>query len=203
LGHFIYWNSAPLATYRKAQAQLKTAVLKALSVSTESYADFQGQRKVVDVWINWLEETFADVCATLLGGPAYALSGQRLLEEVAYTPDELAADDEEHPAAYLRPQIALETLAWKAEQLADSAQKTKLENIIVSLAERWDQYLGGDKAKARSVTHTPSELKMREIEAGIRPVVRAILGGNGGAASGLGPLVNHVTWGSSSTAARG
>lgn len=201
LGHYIYWNSTELSKYQGVQGWLRDAVLKALSVSTENYDDFQEQAKVAGIWMNWLEETFADVCGTLLAGPTYVISAQRRLEETASTPERIH-DDEVHPSLYLRPLIALETLAWVAEQPDASAQKAELEQTVRSLRERWDKHRPG----CRRGTHEASDLKMRKIEDRAGAVVRAILGdskdgdGSGtwvkgdGQAADLGQLIDYKPW---------
>jgi len=206
LGHYIYWNSLELSKdpgYREIQTRLKNAVLKALSISTEDYDDFQERVKIVGIWMNWLEETFADVCGTMLAGPTYVISGQHYVEGKAFTRAELIKDDERHPSPYLRPLIAIETLVWVAERLGDNDQRAQeLKTIITSLTQVWTKH----RDKGRRGTHKASGLRMSKIEDCIGVVVRTILGegkdsdghgnwvGADGQPADLGQLIDYQAW---------
>jgi len=219
LGHFVFWNSTKLSAHQEVQTRLRNAVLKALSdlvlaklkdlsvsVSAESYDYFQKQPIVIHIYMNWLEEIFADVCGTLLAGPAYVISGQRRVAEMASTPDALIADDELHPAPYLRPLIGLETLKWVAGQLEGNVQevaaKEQLGDIITHLKDQWKPL----QEKSRRKAHKDSGLKMSVIEKAIPVIVQVILEGckNGGGSrswggaknlpDNLGRLVNYKEW---------
>lgn len=86
--------------------QLWTAVPKAI-LKTLSGAGFPNT--VVQVWARWHKETFADVCATLLGGPWIVAS---LIDVVARTPRQTTFfnPDGVHPTSYLRVLINVELL---------------------------------------------------------------------------------------------
>ncbi|WP_305786603.1 hypothetical protein [Symbioplanes lichenis] len=61
------------------------------------------------VWLRWHRETFADLCALLLGGPAVVAS---LLDVVGRAPDTVVAYSRTgpHPTPYLRPGLSIDLL---------------------------------------------------------------------------------------------
>jgi len=206
LGHYIYWNSSALKTFGSIRPRLECAVLQAMNISCENYATFEVGAKVADIWIGWLEETFADICGTLLVGPNFVASGQLLAEEMGAS---LASDDGEHPAPFIRPLIAIETLAWVTEQLEKSnkpeaaAQRAKLKEIIRLFNDRWAEKL----RIGREQLHEDSGLKMAKVEQQVGAVVRAILSdgqGHAGTATwvgidghtpaSLGSLFDYTFW---------
>ncbi len=206
LGHYIYWNSSALETFGTIRPRLERAVLQALNIPYDNYAAFEVGAKVADIWIGWLEETFADICGTLLVGPNFVASGQLLVEEIGAS---LASDDGEHPAPFIRPLIAIETLAWVTEQLEKSnkpeaaAQRAKLKEIIRLFNDRWAEKL----RIGREQLHEDSGLKMAEVERQVGAVVRAILsdgqghagtatwvGTDGHTPASLGSLFDYTFW---------
>jgi hypothetical protein len=200
LGHYIYWNSSALKAFGTIRPRLESAVLRALSISHASYAAFEVGAKVADIWIGWLEETFADICGTLLVGPSFVASGQQLAEDLGASQN---SDDGEHPAPFIRPLIAIETLRWVAEQPSAAAQRARLQAIIQVFDERWAK----NRRLGRRLVHEDSGLKMAEVERRVGLVVRSILGsGNGMAGAGtwvgadgqtpadLGPLFDCTAW---------
>lgn len=200
LGHYIFWNSSSLDKYIESQAELQNAVLRALEISTDTYSLFQERVKIAEIWINWLEETFADICGTLLIGPNYAFSSQQRIVESDEDP---IGDDGEHPAPYLRPLISIEVLRWVAEQITDSYQQTKLSEIIATLEENW----AGQRKLGQAGTHSESGLEMSKIDERVKDVVRAILGddkateshgtwvsADGETSQNLGQLIDYSPW---------
>lgn len=173
LGHYIYWNSASLPSYREAQDRLRNNVLDALHIKTNQYKNFRVEAKVFDIWDGWIEEAFADTCGTLLAGPAYALAAQHLAEATDPSPTSFVLGDTRHPPPALRPRIAIETLTWVLGQLEQKAQQKWLQDKIEYLKERWrDRCPEGCK----NVVHGPSNLPLSDIEKPLENVVRAILG---------------------------
>ncbi|MCQ3974650.1 MAG: hypothetical protein DPW09_14505 [Anaerolineae bacterium] len=198
LGHYIYWNSAELKDYRQVQARLKDVVLKALNLPVENYEAFQKKSKLINIWTNWLEETFADICGALLVGPLHVVSALRIADETAFAPAQLIRDDGEHPAPYLRPLIGLKTLVWVAEQAHNYSQSMQdLKDIIKLLEGHWTIL----QQKAGAESSEISGVKLSELEASVGEVVQAILGNESGPwikdvvngqreFAGLGSLIN-------------
>jgi hypothetical protein len=177
IGHHIYWNSARLLQYQTVQGGLRTAVLRSLEISTMNYDDFSRGSKLASIWVNWLEEVFADVAGTLLAGREFAISALTVMSENAPGAEALTADDGEHPSPYLRPLLALEALNWVSEQLEDGSNyKSKLQGEVDRLRAQWEHQVEGRLQVARMSIHETSGLKMSDIEGSVRSVVRVILG---------------------------
>ena len=124
------------------------------------------------IWKSWAEEIFADVCGTLLAGPEYAISCQDTAIERARKPADLAIDDGEHPAAYLRPLIAL--------QVMRSIERNTNSETIIKIEERWNQYSKGvdEESLQLSPTHPPTlapNPTLGELASEIPDIVDAIL----------------------------
>lgn len=203
LSHFIYHNSVPLDNYRGLHKQLQSKVLEVLTKPTNDFDLFQKQAKIADIWLSWLEETFADICGTLLVGPAYATSGQQLILETTSTANERSEDDGAHPAPYLRPFIAIETLAWVQAHLeATDNRAQKLQVVIDKLKENWEDIRRQGRRQAHQIDGVSSGVKMWEIEDRLQDVVLAILGQDGagswlnaaGEFADLGTLFDTNIW---------
>ncbi|MDM8527066.1 hypothetical protein QUF58_02535 [Anaerolineales bacterium HSG24] len=124
-GHHIFWNSLELENMAQMRSDMREKVIDALAVSAERGKAIIGiqrihvSQKMVErttLWGHWLEEVFADVCGTLLDGPAYALSAQDIAAERVAVVDDLIKDDHEHPAPYLRPLISIQVLEKMAQE---------------------------------------------------------------------------------------
>jgi hypothetical protein len=203
LGHYVYHNSVPINKYQDLHSRLQSIVLQALPIQINNFKELHKQAKIAEIWLSWLEETFADICGTLIVGPAYVKSGQQLFLESTNSADERSEDDGAHPAPYLRPFIAIETLAWVQAQLEEGDSKVQqLQAVIAQLRENWADIRRQGRRQEHNNGGTPSGLKMREIEDQLKGVVWTILGdGSSGSwldAQGkftdLGTLFDYTPW---------
>lgn len=141
LGHYIYWNSLELEHYQHVHQQLKQRVVAALQ---------NGAKKtgVQSHWEHWVEETYADICGTLLAGVNFAISAQELAlqlisPKVFLEPNESEPEDKrmvdeglaDHASMLIRPFVAIQTLQWLVEQGA--APQLVEKNWVSTLADRW------------------------------------------------------------------
>ena len=170
LGHFIYWNSPSLEEFNTLHLGLKAIVQETILNSPNN--DSEAKKVIAEIWENWIEEIFADICGTLLTGPKYAVSAQQIVLENNFENQEFAFDDEVHPPPYLRPLIALETLQWVASLLEDGDVKKSLTAQIDQLKEQWKEV----EERGKQEVHQDSGLKMDIIDPYLRLVVWAILG---------------------------
>lgn len=163
IGHHIYWNS--LDSYEETdefQFSLSMTI---------------GKTNPAKIWEGWVEEIFADICGTLLAGPAYVISCQNTAAERARQPADLAKNDGEHPAGYLRPLISL--------QVMREIEKGENSDVINSIENRWRVYTKGVEFEKCQPTHTNSrfslpnksatDLTLGELASDIAPIVQAIL----------------------------
>lgn len=180
LGHHIYWNSLDLDKYHPTHKKLRSQLLKLLVPKStfEDYEDFKQQARITEVWSFWLEETFADICGTLMAGVSYAQSAQQLAWQMlpSFPTGEEKTEGAfgEHPTSIIRPYIALETLAWVAQQkelrTAYPDQISQLENKISALRTRWDEIIEGFDNR-----YTIHEVGIFQLRDTLPIVVNAIL----------------------------
>jgi hypothetical protein len=184
LGHHIYWNGVDLETSEVVHERLHDAIAEALSASPFALdSEALGRRARLwehwadraRLWGRWLEEIFADVCGTLLAGPAYAMSAQDTAADRIEKIADLTIDDHEHPCSYLRPLIALQVLR---EITSHSSTFTSLKTALTEekgmferLEDRWMEFCQG----ASVLPHTETRLKMENLATDIPSVVQAIL----------------------------
>jgi hypothetical protein len=171
LGHYIYWNALETSAFEKLQDALPQAVAQKLAALGRS-------EQRVSLWTNWLEETFADVCATLLLGPDYALSAQELaVDQTDQVPD-LAQNDQSHPCPYVRPLIALEVLREIAKQASGTLGQALNGDgagnpgMLKRLAQRWDAF---SQRGAALKLKPDDEFTLQDLGDDVRPVVSAVL----------------------------
>lgn len=149
LGHHVFWNNGELAQYAARLDELDGAIAGVVlarfpfnrdaRASTARLSDIRGQFLRYNLWLEWVEETFADVFGTLLIGPRFAKSAQDILiREGLGRPSDLIVSDAEHPVPALRPLIALETLRIIAAASADAPFKEQLSTLTATLDARWD-----------------------------------------------------------------
>jgi hypothetical protein len=103
---------------------------------------FAQYTETVKVCLNWLEEIFADIYGTLIAGPAFALSIQKMLLEKVNR-DNLLKDDGEHPIPYLRPFIrtqVLREIADEEEKKGNKSFATDLRAQAKELEEQWEAH---------------------------------------------------------------
>jgi len=172
IGHYIFWNSAPLYDYEEVQNQFAYIVLHALDEPVNTRTKFLKKLRMIDIWLHWLEETFADICGALLAGPDYATSAITIAREVGRDPSVLTSDDRAHPTRYLRPLIAVEALRWVQQHSNHSI----LSERINALEKSWEQQFP-NLEELRAVMHVTGDVTMREIEQQVPGIVHAMLDG--------------------------
>ncbi len=171
LGHFIYWNAVPLHQYQRVHENLRNAVvahfLNTLKGSAVDTAGYTRVHALIAIWLQWLEETFADICGALFVGPEYVLSAYKLFNESAYSLENVLRDDGEHPAWALRLLIPLEALTWALERLNitdANARLTMLRDEVSAIAANLADELIGSLP-----------LTVADVRATIPAVVRLLL----------------------------
>lgn len=201
LGHHIYWNSAPLfddtvtdtrdgisyeGLHWRLRDRIWSAVMGFIRGAMTSYRSYEIGGRVLDMWLNWQEELFADICGTLMAGVRYAISARELAEDYVFSGRKSTSNDDilsvlsafgndngTHPIPYLRPQIAIATLKWVHHQadVAGLADADKLRAAINTLTSDLEAL----RNKARRIHHEGTELALEELAPFVEPVVNAVL----------------------------
>src|SRR6185295_4623395 len=99
IGHHIYWNAFEPDYQKQIQAHLQRTVLKAIANQLPAVLppDFVGWGGLAFTWLNWLEESFADICGAILAGPAFAQSAMALaIEDISDEEANGAANNGKH-----------------------------------------------------------------------------------------------------------
>jgi len=173
IGHFIYWNYAPINPYQDIQKELREEVTKQLSefveVPTSKFDLFRGWQKLNQRWGGWIEETFADVAGTLFGFKGFFDSACDIANEMSFA--ELIYDDGEHPVYFLRPFIALETLNWMSHQPLHR-EFVPSPSDIDDLKTQWLKKLAKNGIDQN---HTTFELPFELIQKSVAIVVNTII----------------------------
>lgn len=107
-GHYIFWNGTEtFDEFNKFYRGLQTSVLDVIEKIPEarvSGGHFRRKGRLLQTWLNWLDEIFADVFGTLVAGPAYAWSMQFNLRATLSLRDLYHSHEEpEHPNPFIRP----------------------------------------------------------------------------------------------------
>jgi len=183
VGHHIYWNYADPYGYREVQKNLEKAVTEKL---VTKHADELGQdpdtfaqyAETIRVCLNWLEEIFADTYGTLVAGPAFALSIQRvLLGRVSQ--DNLLRDDGEHPIPYLRPFIHTQVLQEIAEEEKERNEQfaTDLQNQATELEKGWEAHWqkAGFKEKQEYLRSGQVSIEISQLREDLSDIVKSLL----------------------------
>jgi hypothetical protein len=122
-GHHIYWNSlTSIRDVDEFHGNLVSAIRRTISAM---YAE---------VWENWLEEIFADVCGVLFAGPDYVVSCQELAAEQVKSLEDFVLDDHEHPSLFIRPVIVEKVM----EETKSRVNNGTFESAHTTLAQRWN-----------------------------------------------------------------
>jgi hypothetical protein len=140
-GHYIFWNgTGSFETFNQFYLALQDKFVEAISNSLQKRTTgrvYRHKGEVYQVWLNWLNEIFADVFGTLVAGPAYAWSMQSNLRAGLSVRDLLHYHGEpDHPDPFVRPYFHINTLREMAKgtsaELADQLNAT-----ANSLEESW------------------------------------------------------------------
>lgn len=124
-GHHIYWNSLTnIRDVAEFHEKLVSAIRRKVSAQ---YAE---------IWENWLEEIFADICGVLFAGPEYVVSCQELAAEQVKSPEEFVLDDREHPSLFIRPVIVEKVM----EEIKGRINDGTFESAHTALSQRWNVF---------------------------------------------------------------
>jgi hypothetical protein len=184
VGHYIYWNYAALDKYREVQKNLEKAVTEKLVVK---HADELGQdpdtfvqyAETIRVCLKWLDEIFADIYGTLVAGPAFASSIQRVLLGEANL-DNLCVDDGEHPIACLRPFThtqVLREMAGEEEKKGNTQFATDLRNQATELEKQWEAHWqkAGFKEEQACLQSGQVSIKISRLKEELSDMVSSLL----------------------------
>jgi hypothetical protein len=173
IGHHIFWNSTQLFDYAQVRDRFAFIVLRELDEPMDTRTAFRKKHQMIELWLSWHEEVFADICGVLLAGPDYAQSALAIAREAGDDLKALSGDDREHPSRYLRPLVALETLRWVQRQKGHDL----LLQHINQLQAAWEQQFAAVLDELRKTRHASGDLTMLEIEEKIPRIVEAMLDG--------------------------
>lgn len=128
MGHHVFWNAVASDELHGLHDRLRQEVAKAVLErhGVTDYIKFNSDKeddllKRVELWGQWLEEVFADICGVLFAGPVFAHSAQDLAAASVNTPEDLIGySDQAHPSLYLRPLISLEVVRILARELSNA-----------------------------------------------------------------------------------
>ncbi len=188
IGHYIFWNSAPIGEYRRLHEELKQRIIKALPPVDETSQAYNKHIALITLWMKWLEETFADVSATLLGGVRFVRSSLIRAKNTFDTNDTTLDSLDEHPSNMVRPVIAIAALQWLADHLQNAEGTTttdhqrggKLHEFIEvpsiganlpALVDYWEEI----RKEEFKLLRTDTQLTQSEIETSIPAVINAIM----------------------------
>jgi len=104
LGHYVYWNQlANSDRLLEQHGEIRKGAAQVLSHS-EPYQTLRSHehKALTTTLLDWLEELYADVLGTRLGGAQFVESLQSIIERWAGNIDDLMENDGAHPVLYLR-----------------------------------------------------------------------------------------------------
>ncbi len=190
LGHFIYWNAAPVEAsdaLRRAHNEMDDRIVKQVKSLLSKQAKGSPAPAEKDIrrlpfnWRNWKEEVFGDVVGTLLVGPQYIKTSMRLyIDELRSSFHALEVDDETHPLPFLRPLIGLTVLEWLARErptIAPAGWPAAWADEVKALRKGWDaRFQEATKIPKATLSPTSNGLKRiaQETKALDKTVQKAI-----------------------------
>lgn len=180
VGHFIFWNGTEsFADFNKFQVGIQNRFIDAINNSIQGRIKgrpLHHKGEVFQVWLDWMNEIFADVFGTLVAGPAYAWSLQTNLRGGLTVRDLLHNHDvSDHPDPFLRPFFHIQVLREMAKEIsADQGFASQLNTHARFLEESWRASWPGDLS---AKLHTPDNIGTMEnvISAEVQAVVSVIL----------------------------
>jgi hypothetical protein len=206
LGHHIFWNAHHFVEQGALHDHLGRTVASAVAFIVPS-RDFGRHISWIATWLNWTEETVADISGTLMAGISYVRSAQALaIEQIKEKPksqkpvEDVAsqkaqtgwrgeyaeaeqpqsvprapfiAGDSDHPSAYIRPLIAIETLEWVAQNW--KLNQVGRKALVVEIKALRQQWMDELQRRGLDNLQTFSGLPFKVVSDSIEAVVRAIL----------------------------
>jgi hypothetical protein len=141
-GHYIFWNGTEtFAEFNEFYRGLQRSVLDVIEKIPEdrlSGGHFRRKGRLLQTWLNWLDEIFADVFGTLVAGPAYAWSMQFNLRATLSLRDLYHSHEEpEHPNPFIRPFFHIATLREMARaSVGEFASQLMAEANLLDISWR-------------------------------------------------------------------
>jgi len=143
VGHYIFWNGTKtFSSFNEFYLALQDQVVSVINHSMSNRITgrvFHHKGAVFQIWLNWMNEIFADVFGTLVAGPAFAWSMQsRLRAEISLRDLLHNHEDLEHPDPFIRPFFHIHTLREMAQQKEiDVEFANQLKSTADSLERSW------------------------------------------------------------------
>lgn len=144
-GHYIFWNgTSTFENFNTFYIDLQNRLLRAIENAlrkriTAGY--FRRRGEIFHIWLNWLNEIFADIFGTLVAGPAFAWSIQSRIRARINVRDLYHSHEEpSHPDPFLRPFFHINTLHQMARvsagEFADQLEE-EANNLDKSWKDSW------------------------------------------------------------------
>lgn len=171
VGHYVFWHARVPAGQPNAGVPLQQVLRERAFEALKTYVTLDSPE--FPAWCyRWLEELFADVYGTLIGGPVIALDFQDL--SLHNSCDDFITSDEDHPVPILRPEVYIKVLQRAANP--DNGWAVWAE----ALRQRWqtrrircggrDHFLAGGRA-----IRLDEAISTAPASADLRPVDRLVL----------------------------
>jgi hypothetical protein len=142
-GHYLFWNGTDtFAGFNRFYVDLQDQLVAAVNSRIEnriSGRPLHHKGEIFQVWLNWLNEIFADVFGTLVAGPAFAWSMQSNLRASLSVRDLLHSHAEhDHPDAFIRPFFHITTLREMAKEANPTSDfAVELRTVADALELSW------------------------------------------------------------------
>ena len=186
-GHYIFWNgTSTFTSFNQFYLALQDRFVEAISNSLQNRITgrvFHHKGEVYQVWLNWLNEIFADVFGTLVAGPAFAWSMQSNLRAGLSVRDLLHYHGEpDHPDPFIRPYFHINTLREMAKEKEIDLEFANQLNATANLLEKsWkDSWPGNITIKLPTPDSIGSmeDVLKNEVPAVVSVILDANLGEN-------------------------
>lgn len=144
-GHYIFWNGTnTFDSFNRFYLTLQDSLLHAIETALQGRikgAYFRRKGEVIQTWLNWLDEIFADIFGTLVAGPAFAWSMQSSLRAPLSIRDLYHSHDgPDHPNPFIRPFFHIQTLREMAKaskgEFSDHL-KAEADSLEISWKKSW------------------------------------------------------------------
>jgi hypothetical protein len=187
-GHYIFWNgTSTFEAFNKFYIDLQNKLLGAIENAlrkriTAGY--FRRRGETFHIWLNWLNEIFADIFGTLVAGPAFAWSIQSRIRARITVRDLYHSHEEpSHPDPFLRPFFHIQTLRQMAEvsqsEFADQLRE-EANNLDKSWKTSWHEIDSKilEKLPTPDSIGTMSNILEHEVPYAVINILNASLGEN-------------------------
>lgn len=111
LGHYAYWNLGDLQQFRQEQQRIREeAATRIQTSSVVKKLEEKEQEAIIEMFLGWLEEIFADMVGTQLGEDRFVNSLQTIMERMVGNKEDLKENDGTHPPFCMRPFVRLKMM---------------------------------------------------------------------------------------------